>query len=297
MKLGDFLNSLAAKAGIDPAHKALVDFLSRQEIANIDLSPELTSAIDANLMTLDAAKNNPIVKSHFFANALNGIDTEILNALPEFGFGEDVINEFKNEKNTNSKLRNLVAKVKEAQKNHKDADTSVDKKKYAEEINSLNQKIAGLTDGHTAELNNVKKQHLQEITDMQLNTLLAGKNYANKELPAEVNSTVARTLLNSSLQSKGAKLVNVNGKLVLKRVDDETLDFMDNHKPVTLDGFIDTVLADNKLLAVSTGGQGGQGGSGGQGGQGGNGGQNPPANGSNFGQQLDQLNETLSQFN
>ena len=53
MKLGDFLNSLAVKAGVNPADKALVDFLSRQDIANIDLSNELTSAIDANLMTLE----------------------------------------------------------------------------------------------------------------------------------------------------------------------------------------------------------------------------------------------------
>lgn len=289
MKLGDFLNSLALKAGVAPDFKALVDFLSRSDIANIDLSPELASAIDANLLTIDAAKQNPLVKNHFYASALNGIDAEIINSLPEFGFGDDVIAEFKGEKNTNSKLRNLVAKLKEAKANHKDADPA-DKKKYAEEINGLNQKIAQLTEGHTSEINNLKKQHMQEITDLQINTILTGKNYANKELPAEVNATVARTLLNNALQTRGAKLVNSNGKITLKRLDDESLDFMDNHKPISLESFIDGVLADNKLLTVSNGGDNGNGGNGGQGGDG------NQATGSKYGQQLDQLETTIDAF-
>lgn len=288
MKLGDFLNSLAIKAGINPAEKALVDFLSRQDIANIDVSNELASSIDANLMTLDGAKNNPTIKSHFFASALNGIDTEILNALPEFGFGDDIITEFKNEKNTNGKLRNLVTKLKEAQKNHAAADNSVDKKKYAEEITALNGKISKLSDDHKAEINSIKNQHAQEIKDMLLTNMLVGKNYANKELPAEVNSTVARTLVNNALQTKGAKLINVNGKLMLKRSDDESLEYMENHKPITPESFIDSVLADNKLLAVS-----------------GHATPKTPVtpdkktvpSGSNFGQQIDQLNETINQFN
>lgn len=251
MKLGEFLNSLATKAGVAPDFKALVDFLSRSDIANIDVNQDLVQGIESGLMNLDAAKQNPLVKSHFTALALNGIDTEILNSLGELGFGDDIVTEFKNEKNTPAKLRNLVTKVKEAQENLKKSTNKEDVKKYVDEIASLNQKLSGLNDQFSTEKANLQRQHLNELTDLQVNGLLAGKNYANKDLPADVNATVARTLLNNALQSKGVKLVNANGKLTLKRADDESLDYLENHKPVELGSFIDGVLAENKLLAVS----------------------------------------------
>lgn len=242
---------MATKAGVAPDFKALVDFLSRSDIANIDVNQDLVQGIESGLMNLDAAKQNPLVKSHFTALALNGIDTEILNSLGELGFGDDIVTEFKNEKNTPAKLRNLVTKVKEAQENLKKSTNKEDVKKYVDEIASLNQKLSGLNDQFSTEKANLQRQHLNELTDLQVNGLLAGKNYANKDLPADVNATVARTLLNNALQSKGVKLVNANGKLTLKRADDESLDYLENHKPVELGSFIDGVLAENKLLAVS----------------------------------------------
>ena len=57
MNLGDFLNTLAAKTGMqkDPG---LVDLLSNSELANQHVSDDFANAMDTALMSLEGAKNN-----------------------------------------------------------------------------------------------------------------------------------------------------------------------------------------------------------------------------------------------
>ena len=63
MTLGDLLNRLAAKIGVQN-EPALIDLLSSHELAQHDVADELAQRFDTGLMSLDGAKNNREVLNH-----------------------------------------------------------------------------------------------------------------------------------------------------------------------------------------------------------------------------------------
>jgi len=82
---------------------------------------------------------------------------------------------------------------------------------------------------------------------------LKGKNYANKDMPADTSAKIAQMLIADELQKRGIQPVNENGTLKLKQAKDLSLDYFDeNHKQLSYDDFASKILAENKLLAVST---------------------------------------------
>jgi hypothetical protein len=99
MKLIDLINSLATKCEKqnDPA---IIDILSRADLQNIEVVDPVANAINNNLLTVEAAKNNVTVKNHFNALALGAVDTEILSMVKKLEIGEDFETELSGLKNT-----------------------------------------------------------------------------------------------------------------------------------------------------------------------------------------------------
>lgn len=229
-------------------HQALIDTLSRADMQQVDIPDEFANLLSADLMSLDGAKNNASLKSHFTAIALNAVDKELGNTVTELGFDDDL---FKADNNTYGKLRTLSAKVKELVEKKGDAGGK-EKADLTKQINELNAKIAQTIEAHKTEVGSLKSQHEQQLMDYRVLGSLQGKNYANKDVPAELNVKFAKTLLDEALSAKGVKIVNDSGALKLKQSADAALDFYDeNHKAVAYDDFVAKVLSDNKLLAVT----------------------------------------------
>ncbi len=240
MKLGDLLNNIAGKAG-KQNDKGIVDLLSKADLMNVEVQDDVANELVTQLMTADGAKNNADVKKHFFAQALNGIDSEINSLATELGV------EFKSE-NTYDRIRLLSAKMKEAQTKQ----SGGDKEQYETQIKDLNNKMAKLIEDHDKSVLDLQGKHNDEITDFMIQSMLSGKSYAMKDLPIEANVTTAKTLLSQELAKKGVKLVRENGTLKLKQSGDTNLDYYDEaHKAVSFEDFTNSVLAANKLLAVS----------------------------------------------
>lgn len=256
MKLGDFLNSLAAKSGIPTNNQALIDLLSKSELANTELPDELANPINGNLMSLESAKNNPTLKHHFTALALNGFDSQILNSAKTFGIDDTA--DLEAEKNTYEKYSKLMAKLQSHTEKLKSAKGEGDAKsveKYTREINELNQKLSSFSETHVpkSELDALKKSHDGELTTMLKRQFLSGKKYANDKLDAETNIEVAQTMLDRELASKGIVIVKDGISLKLKRASDVNLDYFDEqNRAVSFEGFADSFLAGKNLLAVSS---------------------------------------------
>lgn len=254
MKLGDFLNTLAKKAGKenDPA---LVAILSSSELANREISDEFANYLDTNLMSLDGAKNNPAILNHFKPVVLKALDDQYSILGEELGIS-DVISA---EKSTYKKLDLIKAKVNETitglrEKQGKGANAEKEAQ-LAAQIQQLQGQLAKLTDDRKSEVDTLKSQHASAMTDMQVRFALTGKKYANKDLPAEVNTLTAKTLLETKLKEVGAILVNDNGTLKLKQAANPDMDYVDSgFKTIAFNDFTDKLLADNKLLEVSGGG-------------------------------------------
>lgn len=257
MKILDLINTLATKAG-KQNEQAIKDLLSRADLQNIDLSDEVANAINNSLLTVDGAKNNPLLKSHFTALALGSADTEILNTIKTLELGDEVEREITGTANTYEKQRKLTAKLKEtvdALKAAKGDGNGKDIEKYTTQINNLNAQISQLKESTVAksELDTLKKQHESQLIDLGIGTKLSGFKYANDKVPAKVNVITAKSILTDALKDKKAIVIrDENGDLKLKRADDPALDFYDeSQKAVSFDDFTNKILAENKLLAVS----------------------------------------------
>lgn len=209
MKFGTLINSLATKAGITTDNKALIDLLSRTDLSNADIADEIANKIEGSLFDLETAKNNPLVKNHFFAQALNGIDAEMDRVTIELGIDETDLADYRNEKSTNKKISILTKKIADitAKKNQSNKEGNAENEaKYKAEIDKLNGQLRDIRTGFDTEKQNLANKHLAEIADMRMDFILGTKKYANAGLPADVNTMTAKAIIQKTAQEKGAKI-------------------------------------------------------------------------------------------
>jgi hypothetical protein len=257
MKLINLFNEFATKCG-KQNEPAVIDLLSRADLQNIDLADEVANAINNSLMTIDSAKNNPLLKSHFYALALGSADAEIMKTVELLNLGEDFKNEISGVQNTYDKQRKLASKVQEAIEALKAAKGNGNEKdieKYTKKINDLNLQISQLkeTTVPKSELDVLKQTHEKQLTDYAFGNLLNSFNFADKGLSREDMLLVAKSKIEKALDGK-AVLTRENNTLKLKNANDPALDYYDDsQKTVSFSDFAGKILADNKMLAVSGG--------------------------------------------
>lgn len=250
MTLGELLNKLAGKAGLQN-NPGLVSLLSDSNLANTEVGADFANGIDTALMSLAGAKNNPDVQKHFRAETLNTIDAQLSPFAKKYGFDT----EFEEEKSTfkridllESKLAALIAAA-EAKAGKGEGGAEVEKLK--KDLLAMQNQLTTITAAKDKELAELRESHAKSVLDMLIGTELKGKHYANEEL-GDTNVTIARTLLDEALKSKGAILVNEDGKIAIKRADNTTLSLLDaSNNPVQFSDFTNQLLADKKLLAVT----------------------------------------------
>lgn len=253
MNLGEFLNTMAAKLGLqnDPQ---MVSLLSNAQIANMEIGDDFAGKMNAGLMSLDGAKSNTEVKKHFDALALNGVDAKLLPLAQLYG----ATNEFDAEKSTYKRVDILAEKIKakiaeiEAKTQNADVTKDSEVKRLNAELQKLQNQLTTLTADKDREITVLKSAHEKAMLGNLIDFSLTGKPYANDKVDAKTNVTIARALLDSALAAKGAIIVNDNGVLKLKNANAPELDLLDEgNKPVSFAGFTDKVLADANLLKVS----------------------------------------------
>lgn len=249
---GQFITSLAAKAGVSSDHKGLIDILSNAELAKITVPEDLENSLNEGLtLTIESAKNNLELKKHFRASILNGVDAEIKRIADENEFDEDSKLQLNSEDLTTSrKVRLVTAKIKALQEKKAEANTK-DKPELQEKINALLKEKADAVKTFEDEKKAILAQHEEDLTSYGKRNILAAKKYAASHLDTDTNISLAELLLSKELQAKGAKIVRRDGQLRLVQAGDPSLDYYNGSTQPTVEQFIDGVLAQNKLLAVS----------------------------------------------
>lgn len=251
--LATLFHQLAVKAGVSVENKDLKHIVTSNTLAEIEIPEDIQQAIDSQLISMDAAKNNQALKSHYFAQALNGVDAETNRIMDEYGFDDDVKMELVAEKSSMKRVKLLADKIK-ALEEKKAGATKKDQPDLTAKIHELQREKAEVIKAMEQKLQDIQTQHVNEITNMQIRNILASKNYATSHLPAEVNLTTADILLQKELSAAGAKIIRDNGALKLVNASDSNMEYYDkNSTRPTVEQFIDGVLAQNKLLAVSNG--------------------------------------------
>lgn len=247
MKGIDFLKQLAEKAGIPADDKDFAAFMATPNFDNVPDS--ITSALNEKLMSEKEAKINAGLKSHFTGTALSSVDNEIDNVLAEINADDTLKGEIKAEKSTYKRVPLLVKKI-QALEAKKFEGGKGEKAALAAEITKLTDELKATIDKHKTEVQAIKAQTENEVSEYALNAYLSQKNFANKDVPKEVNILTAKTLLQRQLSEKGAKMQRDGNGFKLFRTDDTGLPYSENHKEISFDAFTDSVLSTNKLLSV-----------------------------------------------
>jgi hypothetical protein len=244
-QFGTFISELAKHAGYDETK--LIDLLS----INALIPDDLVSAVNANLMTMETAKNNIDLKKYFHAQALNGVDAELRSALNELDLDDENRTAIDSETSTYKKVSKSLKLVKELQEKKANSNNKGEKTELQKEIDRLNNEIKTVKLQSEDKERDYNNKLDSTLTEYQINSILNSKNYAMDGMPKDVLTLTAKNLLQSELTAKGIKIVRDNDKLKLVRIDAPDLDYRENNTPVQIGDFVDSVLANNKLLKVS----------------------------------------------
>lgn len=253
MLIGDFLNTMAAKLGAQQ-NPHLVSLLANNQLAQADIHDDLANLLNTGLMSLDGAKNNSDVQNHFKPIILKGIDERLDAIAKQFGFEAEIAAEkstYKRAEIIASKMQSLI----DAEKN-KNGQPSEKENQLNQQLQQLQSQLQTAIAAKDSEIAQLKQAHESQLLSMLIDAELGDKPYANDSIPRNVNVMTARNLVDAMLKEKGVIAINDNGTLRLKQAANPTLDYMDEgFKPVSFSSFADKVLADSKMLRVSTAGK------------------------------------------
>ncbi len=87
MTLGDLLNTLASKCGLQQ-DQALIDLLSSSELAHSEVNDEFARRLDTGLMSLEGAKNNREVLNHLKPIILKAADDKFAVLAEKYGIAD-----------------------------------------------------------------------------------------------------------------------------------------------------------------------------------------------------------------
>jgi len=245
MKIGEFINGLALKAGYPVDGAELKTFLA-DPACLVELDPKIAEVINTGLMSEAAALNNPKIINTLVpkgrAEAYDKTDAtlnEVLELLDE----EDRA-AIKGLKFTNDRvggLKGAITKLKEAQKGKGTADTAV----YQKQIDELNTQLKAEKAAKQEFEQNLNSKYENDSIDTELLIQLAGKNWV---LPTTTQkeqlfaAKIALSKVKEDAVANGYKLARENGVTVLKT--SEGLDVIDKqHNKVDISQFIDGAVS------------------------------------------------------
>lgn len=251
MQLKDFFTQQAAKIGLQD-NAELATLIAKVGITEIP--DELASQFNTGLMSLDGAKNNPALLNHFKPTILNAVDDQFRILAEKYGITDAMAAEKSTYKKAAILETELARRLAEANTKAGDKESKAEIAKLQKSLSDLQSQLASTTDANNAKIDELNKAHAAEQLRMLVDFELGSKNYANKTLDRRVSVLTAHTLLDEALKASKAVIVNDNGTLRLKQVDNPTMDYVDaGYKPVSFKDYTDRLLADNHLLEVSNG--------------------------------------------
>lgn len=264
MNIAELITKLAAAAGIDTSDPGMINVLSSSEINKVNVPDSISGKLLNGLLSVESAKNNPDIKSHYVAQALNGVDGKISAALDILGFDETEKSKILAETNTYNRIQLLsdAAKIKmdalKAAKAKGGSDENIEKLKN--EVLALNSQIKKLGEDHAEALASKDTEHNNNLLNLNIRSLLSGKKYATDSLKIskELILDSAQKAVLAALETKGAKAVlDSNNQIKLVQKDNPEMPFMEANSVVKFQDLMDTALADQNLLAVTDPNNGG----------------------------------------
>ena len=247
---GKLFTELLTLAGYDLTDEALQAVLTLEA----EVPEEAAKSLKTNLLTVESAKNDPTLKAHFTAYALNQVDREIEEEVAAGTFSDEQKAALKAETSSYKRLRLLNKSIREIEAAKATGDPAdKDKlKSLRDEVQGLNAKILESTSTHEAAITAAGAGAEASILEYAMSAELGSKTYANDTLDKSVNLMVAKEIVSKKLTALGASLKRAeDGSLTMVRTDDPEMAFMVENKNVEFGSFVDGVLSESKMIKVS----------------------------------------------
>lgn len=255
--LGDAITKFAEAAGIPADNEHLKTFLSSATVSGSQIPDELVNLLSSGLMSVEAAKNNPTIKSHFVAQSYNAVDKQIEDALGELGIDPETAASLKAIGSTPAKVKAAITKIAELKSKAADA-TGSDKKELVEKINNLTKQVNDFQTTKAAEIEaavaGVTQGYEGKFDELAQNNFFGKLKLANPlNWDADLLIGGAKSTVSAAMAQKGyiSKRNGVDFELLTK----EGTKVFENNKEVTYNDFATKVLLEKKQLEVAGNGQ------------------------------------------
>lgn len=250
-KLSELITAIALQSGISAEDSALITITGNPTLAAIEVPDDISSRLTAPRLTMDAAKQNPDLKRHFTAQALNGVDTEIARLIVEEQLADDAKGEIESEVNTFKKVSVLMKKIQQKESSKVGAATK-DKNILDKEIENLNGQLAKLKTDFLAEKDTLIKGFDSERINNEVRSFVLSQNLNLPDtFTAEAKFAAAEALFRSELQAKGINIVRKDGALTLQTNEGTSHFDPTTNQAVGVNDFILKTLANKGALKAS----------------------------------------------
>lgn len=250
--LGQLIQHLAKKAGMDTADTNLVNVLSNAELSKITLHSDFVKGLDENLLSLTQAKDNhPDIGNVYKAQALNGFDKKMDEIAAEAGLDDAANEELKGIKNSYKRFEVLNTKLKEKIAAENKGKGAEDKSALQKQVDELLEKLRNADSATTAKVAEVESLRKADKIGFELRSALMGIATIYDDLPPKAKQATLDALITNALQDKDAEFdFDEQGAFILRKKDGSNL-MESGHSKYTPQKFIDEILAQNKVLKVA----------------------------------------------
>ncbi len=254
MTVSEFLHQMALSSGAEIDNPALKLILADPNLAKLEIPKEYETLVGdkfKGMITLDAAKQNAELKKYFLATSLYGVDKDIERlARNEMGLTDDEISSLKRIDNTQKRLEEFAKISKEKLSKMAPATDDEKAKKLANTINELNRQLAEKDESFKAKEKEIAGQYLNKMSAQAKKELFRQYQYTDS-LPISVQTQTAQALLDENLRKNNYKVTFNEESNSLKLLTDADTEVFVNNKPVNINQYVESLLAENKLLKVT----------------------------------------------
>jgi hypothetical protein len=235
------------KLGVDTTSLESQKLLGNPQLANIDVSEEISATMNTEFFTKEAAIQNPDIRKQIRAEALNGVDASVLELIKGYELDPESLSEITKEDKTSNKIKKAVEKIEDLTRKKAKA-SGTDKDTLNEEIAKLNKQILATKTEYENKLVDEKNARKSDKINWELDSIYNGLEYS---LASEKNISVtaAKAVIGDFLSKKGIKFET--GEAGLQILTKEGTDYYENSTKVSPTEFIKKSLMDVKMLKMN----------------------------------------------
>jgi len=248
MTLRDFLNQQGKRAGLaDDSDFAMM--LSASSLGDIEVPEPIAQKFESNLLTLDIAKNNLDLKTHFIRNFMMGYDEEIVSLAKNSPLPGEVIEEIKATKNSGDKVKIAFKHLNELVEKAGKSTNKAQSEEYVAKIAEAQAKYDEAVRKAQSDVAAVESKYVNRMQDLWEKAQLAGIQW-NDAIPESARVPAYKAVINDKLNALGGKVVfdaEANQARIVN-AKDESLPLVVSGKEFGYSDLQALVLQENKLL-------------------------------------------------